>query len=62
MITARHRNGEDGCQIVEGLYREAHFPPVHAPTAAAAKRPRDAEQLHDDAMDRQEWSNVRSGT
>jgi hypothetical protein len=29
-ITARPRNEEDGCQIVEGLYRKAHFPPVHA--------------------------------
>ena len=28
------RNGEDGCQIVEGLYRKAHFPPVHACTIA----------------------------
>jgi len=46
-ITARPRNGEDGCQIVEGLFRQAHFPPVHAHRGAA--------QLHDDAMGRQDW-------
>jgi hypothetical protein len=34
-----------GRQLVEGLFRKAHFPPVHA----QSHRSRGAEQLRDDA-------------
>jgi hypothetical protein len=39
-IATRPRNEEDGCQVVEGLSRKAHFPPVHARlrTRIAARR------------------------
>jgi hypothetical protein len=37
LITAAFATKKTGCQVVEGLYRKAHFPPVHARTIDAGE-------------------------